>query len=125
MALLGFAPSTRKGPPNTVGQLDVEISAGSINGVLYGMQFITLVNFARTQYVFVDNNGNLSSSLLIGGGVNLIATVVTGLVTTSGTQPTATGTLSPLVPGNVAPPPSTNLTQVNSIISIVDNRNWS
>jgi hypothetical protein len=125
MALLGFAPSTRKGPPNTVGQLALEISAGSISGVLYGMQFIELVNFARTQYVFVDNNGNLSSSLLIGGGVNLIATVVTGLVTTSGTQPTATGTLSPTIPGNIAPPPSTNLTQVNSIISIVDNRNWA
>ena len=125
MALLGFAPSTRKGPPNTVGQLDLEIASGSINGVLYGMQFITLVNFARTQYVFVDNNGNLSSSLLIGGGVNLIATVVTGLVTTSGTQPTATGTLSPTIPGNIAPPPSTNLTQVNSIISIVDSRNWA
>ena len=125
MALLGFAPSTRKGPPNTVGQLDLEIASGSISGVLYGPGFITLGNLALTQYVFVDNNGNLSSSLLISGGVNLIAAVVTGLVTTSGTQPTATGTLSPLVPGNVAPPPSTNLTQVNAIISIVDSRNWA
>jgi hypothetical protein len=125
MALLGFAPSTRKGPPNAAAQLDLEIASGSINGVLYGPGFITLGNYARTQYVFVDNSGNLSVSLNIFGGVNLIATVVTGLVTVSGTQPTATGTLSPTVPGNVAPPPSTNLTQVNSIISIVDNRNWS
>ena len=123
MALFGFAPSTRKGAINTVGQLDVEVSAGSVNGIQVGATFVTCTALA-TNYVTVDNNGIVSVQTNPAEIVNLIATVVTGLVVTSGTQVTATGTLSPLVPGNVAPPPSTNFTQSNGITSIVDNRSW-
>ena len=115
--LLGFAPSTRKGAQNAVGQLDVEISAGSVNGTLIGAQFVTCANIVRTQYIYVDNSGNLFVTQTFGQVINLIATVVVGLVTVSGTLPTATGTLSG---GN-----TTNLTQVNAVISITDNRTWA
>lgn len=121
--LLGFAPSTRKGPPNTVAQVAIEIAAGSVNGILVGPQFVTLIS-AATNYIFVDNNGNVTVTTNSTGGVNLICTIVMGDVVTSGTEVTATGTLSPLVPGNVAPPPSTNLTLSPGIISIIDNRSW-
>lgn len=117
MALFGLAPSTRKGAQNAVPQLDVEISAGTVNGIQVNAQFVTCADIARTQYIYVDNSGNLFSTQVLGQVINLIATVVTGLVTVSGTQPTATGSLSG---GN-----TTNLSQVNAIISITDNRSWS
>lgn len=117
MALSGFAPSTRKGAPNTVSQLDVEISAGLVNGIQVLPQFVTCANLAATQYIYVDNNGNLFVTQNFGQVINLIATVVTGLVTVSGTLPSATGSLSG---GN-----TTNLTQVNAVISITDNRTWN
>jgi hypothetical protein len=124
MALLGFAPSTRKGPPNTTAQIAIQIAAGSVNGILVGPQFVNLTASA-TNYVFVDNSGNVTATTNPTGGVNLICTVVMGSVVTSGTEVTATGSLSPLVPGNSPPPPSTNLTFSPGITSIIDNRNWS
>jgi hypothetical protein len=114
--LSGFAPNAHRGAQNAVGSLTVEVSAGVVNGVSVLPQGVTLANIARTQYVYVDNSGNLFSTLTFNQVINLIATVVTGLVTVSGTLPSATGSLSG---GN-----TTNLTQVNAIISITDNRTW-
>ena len=82
MALFGFAPSTRKGPIGTVAQLDVEISAGTVNGIQVGAQFVTC-NPLATNYVSVNNLGVVSVLTVLGQVVNLIATVVAGLVVTS------------------------------------------
>jgi hypothetical protein len=125
MALLGFAPSVHRGPANTQSSTTVVISAGSISGVLYGLSKISVGATVGTYYVFVDNSGNMTVSTNPTGGVNLICTVVLGNVVTSGTEVTATGALSPLIPGAIPPPPSTNLTTNVGITSVVDNRNWS
>jgi hypothetical protein len=113
--LLGFAPSVRVGPPNTQASTNVTISAGSINGVLIGLQKVAVGTTVGTFYVSVDSNGNIGVTST--PQANLICTVVIGMVVTSGTEATATGALSG---GN-----STNLTLSMGITSLVDNRNWS
>lgn len=90
--------------------LQIYVSPGTINGTSYNGQVIT-VAANNTNYISVDNSGNITSSTSGYASANQIGIVVTGQIVTSGdTLTNASGALA--------------VEFSNGIVSITDTRTF-
>lgn len=105
----GFAPNFYENQHSA--GLKVYVSPGTINGTSYNGQVIT-VAANNTNYISVDNSGNITSSTSGYASVNQIGIVITGQIVTSGdTLTNASGALA--------------VEFSNGIVSITDTRTFS